>query len=320
MRNVVQHIEDLAPAPSIITIGGFDGVHRGHQHLISRARDAANAQECQLIALTFDPLPIEVFRPDAFPGRLVTNQRRRALLWQFGADSIVELQFDRDMAQLTAREFMDRLAVVGPILEIWVGDDFALGHNREGTPDQLQALTSEQGTIVHAIPRVAVNGADVSSSRIRSRISVGAARDASTLLGHRFRTAGEVVKGAQLGREMGFPTANVAPPQGLIELSDGIYATYARVGGEEAWLPAMTYIGKRPSVNTGARMIETHLFDFDADLYGKQLTTEFVEHTREDIEFPSLEQLIEQLGEDEKTVRDILASTKPNSAPDAMMG
>jgi riboflavin kinase/FMN adenylyltransferase len=134
----------------------------------------------------------------------------------------------------------------------------------------------------------------------------GAAREASVILGHRFQVEGLVVHGAQLGRQIGFPTANVAPPAGIVPLHDGIYASYASIDNETLLRPAMTYIGTRPAVNTGERMIETHLLDFDGDLYGRMLTTSFVTHLRPDSDFPSVQALIEQLGHDEGATRTIL--------------
>lgn len=306
MDTVYTLLTELEPAPSVFTIGAFDGVHRGHQHLLHQARAAADAQDARLIAITFEPLPVQVFRPDAFPGRILTNLKRRELLQSFGADIVVELPFSRELAQQTAADFADQMMAAGPVREIWVGDDFALGHNREGTPEKLQELLADHGTVVHAIPRISFARREVSSSVVRDHIMKGAAREASIILGHLFQVEGPVVQGAQLGRQIGFPTANVAPPKGIVPLHDGIYATYASIDDEPNRRPAMTYIGTRPAVNTGERMIETHLLDFDGDLYGKTLTTWFVTHLRPDSDFPGVDALIEQLARDERATRTIL--------------
>ena len=299
-------IAEVPPAPSVVTIGAFDGVHRGHQHLLMQAADAAAKHNARLIAITFEPLPVQVFRPDVFPGRILTRHRRSELLHRHGADVVVELQFSLRMAQETASEFVDELVAIGPIVELWVGEDFALGHNREGTPTRLRQLLADHGTTVHALPRISWDRREVSSSAIRHHIMQGAAREASIIMGHRFQVEGSVVHGARLGRQIGFPTANVAPPQGIVPLHDGIYASYASVGDEAVLRPAMTYIGTRPAVNTGERMIETHLLDFDGDLYGETLTTSFVTHLRPDSDFPSVKALVEQLGHDERATRLIL--------------
>jgi riboflavin kinase/FMN adenylyltransferase len=304
--SVYTSIKDVPASPSIVTIGAFDGVHRGHQELLKRSREAVSGRGARVIAITFEPLPVQVFRPDAFPGRILTNRRRRELLHSYGADVVVELQFSREMARQTAAEFVEELKAAGPILEIWVGEDFALGHNREGTPARLRELLADHGTRVHAIPRITWDRRKVSSSAVRAHIMQGAAREASVILGHRFQVEGLVVHGAQLGRQIGFPTANVAPPAGIVPLHDGIYASYASIDNETLLRPAMTYIGTRPAVNTGERMIETHLLDFNGDLYGRMLTTSFVTHLRPDSDFPSVQALIEQLGHDEGATRTIL--------------
>lgn len=306
-EQVYTRIQDVPPAPTVATIGAFDGVHRGHQYLLGETRARASALGARLLVVTFEPLPMQVFRPERFPGRIITNVRRRELLFANGADLIVELPFSPELAKVTAGAFVDQMIAIGPLMELFVGQDFALGHNREGTPQKLAELTVGHGTQVHVLARIDLGGVEVSSSAIRAMILNGRADDASRLLGHRFEVRGEVVRGAQIGRTIGFPTANVAPPEDLVPLQDGIYASLARVGEGAELLPAMTYIGTRPAVNTGARMIETHLFDFDQDLYGQQLTTLFVQHIRQDSDFPSVNALRDQLDRDEIVARGVLA-------------
>jgi riboflavin kinase / FMN adenylyltransferase len=306
IEHVYSMIEDVTPAPTVVTVGAFDGVHRGHQHILQIARSRADALGARLLVLTFEPLPIQLFRPEVFPGRILTTQRRRELLLHYGADDVVELQFDRAMSMVTASQFMELLFAGGPLLEIWIGHDFALGHNREGTPSRLRELSLHHGTAVNVVERIDFDGRPVSSTEIRRLIGEGNADEASLLMGHRFQVEGTVEHGSQVGRQIGFPTANVAPPRQLVALQDGIYASLSRIEGETLLRPAMTYIGTRPAVNTGDRMIETHLFDFDGDLYGRTLVTEFVAHLREDRNFPSVEDLVQQLAVDEKRARDVL--------------
>lgn len=312
-KHVYPAIADVPPSPAVVTVGAFDGVHRGHQHILQLARSRADTLGARLLVLTFEPLPIQLFRPDAFPGRILSTERRRELLWRYGADDIVELRFDRPMANVTAGAFMEMLISVGPLLELWIGHDFALGHNREGTPDRLRELTRDHGTAVHVVDRIDIDGRSVSSTDIRRLVLDGQVEEVAELMGHRFRVAGIVEHGSKFGREIGFPTANVSPSPELIALKDGIYASFAGIGGEAAIRPALTYIGKRPAVNTGPRKIETYLLDFEDDLYGQELATDFIAHMREDATFPDIDAMRRQLADDEAKARNIFRSVAPGS-------
>jgi len=307
-ERVFRDLAEVPAASSIVSIGAFDGVHRGHQYVLERARERAADLGARLVVVTFEPLPGQVFAPDRFPGRIVTNARRRELLFAHGAELIVELPFSTEFAKVTAEEFMARLAAIGPVRELWIGSDFALGYKRLGTATRLAEIGRPLGIAVQAVPRIELDGGgDHSSTTFRRLIGEGRADAAARILGHRFRVAGVVEKGAQIGRQIGFPTANVMPPQGLVALPDGIYATLALRPGDRSMHPAMTYIGTRPALNTGQRVIETHLFDFSGDLYGELLVTEFVRHLRPDANFPNVEGLIAQLGKDEEMARQALA-------------
>jgi riboflavin kinase/FMN adenylyltransferase len=290
----------------VVTIGAFDGVHRGHQHVLRLARERADARNALLLVLTFEPLPGQVFAPDRFEGRVTTPDRRRELLFFYGADAVVELQFSLEFARETAESFMERLATIGPIHELWVGDDFAMGYRRLGTVSRLAEIGAPLGIEVHAVRRIDRDGGAVSSTEVRRLIRSGDADAAAEILGHRFQVAGVVEHGAQIGRKIGFPTANVMPTADLVALPDGIYASVAHIAGETTRYPAMTYIGTRPALNTGQRLIETHLFDFDGDLYGRTLVTEFVQHLRPDANFGSVEELVSQLARDEEMARAVL--------------
>ena len=316
-ERVFARISDIPASPTVVTVGAFDGVHRGHQYLLRMAREGAKEHKSRLLVLTFEPLPIQVIRPKDFAGRVLTNERRRELLFRHGADAVVELLFTTEMSRLCPEEFMAQLFEVGPVAQIWVGSDFALGHKRRGNPERLAEIAASFGSVVRTIPRVDFRGREVSSTRIRRLIIEGRPEDASLLLGHRFQVRGEVIRGAQIGRTIGFPTANVVPPVDLVPLQDGIYATFARIAGDSTAFEAMTYIGTRPAVNTGDRMIETHLFDFDGDLYGQTLETEFVCRLRPDAYFPSVDALKAQLARDEKHAREQLASRRPREVDDS---
>jgi riboflavin kinase/FMN adenylyltransferase len=299
--------------PRVATIGTFDGVHRGHQALVAHARASAAQESLPLTVITFDQPPAAVLRPDLFPGAIAPLDRKVEILRAVGADEIIVLPFTPALSQVTAEAFMDVLAADARVAELYTGEGFALGHKRKGTVDVLERLSAERGMQFQAIPRVEDHHGVVSSSEVRRAIQQGDADEAALLLGRWFEVIGEVIHGAQVGRKIGYPTANVLPAEGMVQLADGIYATVSRIGAGGEPVPSMTYIGTRPALNTGRRMIETHLLDFDGDLYGKTLTVEFVRRLRPDANFASVDELVAQLQRDEAETRSVLASVETES-------
>lgn len=297
---------DHADGPCVVSIGTFDGVHRGHQHLLTRVRERATELGLSSLVVTFEPTPVQLFNPDLFKGRLVTPERKLKLIGACGIDRAIVLPFTREFAKLSPEEFMAQLVEQVQPVELWVGSDFALGHGRSGNVDRLRAIGSKMNLTVNAVDRIDFDGMAVSSSVIRNLIADGHVETADRLLGQPYEISGEVIRGSQVGRTIGYPTANVALPQSLALPADGIYVAHARIEGETQERPAMTYIGTRPALNTGSRLIETHLIDFDDDLYGKQLTTSFVKHLRPDSDFTSVESLVAQLRQDEADTRKAL--------------
>ena len=299
---------ELPAEPRVVTIGSFDGVHLGHVHLlrsaVARGRELGRAT----LAVTFEPLPPQVLRPDRFPGRICPVEEKLLRLSRSGVDRVVTLEFTRAFAQQTPEGFMAALAEATRLEELWVGEGFALGKDRTGDVPRLRAIGADLGFRVVALPRVAAGGKVVSSSAIRGFVVAGDAAAARRALGRPFRVAGEVIHGAHFGRTIGFPTANVAPPPELVPLADGIYASRAFLPGDERPYPAMTYVGTRPTVNTGARQVETHLLDFDGDLYGQTLTVDVLERLRADQTFPTVEEMVAQLRRDERDARDFHGS------------
>lgn len=293
--------------PRVVTIGTFDGVHRGHQRLIAHARGRAADHGVPLTVITFDRPPASVLRPDRFAGAIVSLDRKLELLEAAGANEILVLPFTCELSQVTATEFMDALADQAGVVDISTGEGFALGHKREGTVDVLERLAAERGMHFEAIQRLSGEHGIVSSSAVRKAIIDGAIESAAASLGRWHRVSGEVIHGAQVGRSIGYPTANILPAEGLVQLADGIYASMTHLPGSSRPAPSMTYIGTRPALNTGRRLIETHLLDFDADLYGQVLEVDMLRRIRADADFPSLEALIAQLGRDEEQTRRILA-------------
>lgn len=300
-------LDECTPAPRVATIGMFDGVHRGHQHLLKLTIERARSLGVPSVAITFEPPPALVLRPDRFLGRICQADEKLRLLATSGVDEVVTITFDLGLAALTPEEFMARVVERLRPVELWVGEAFALGKNRAGDASRLREIGQSLGYRVHSVERLTVDGNVVSSSLIRTKLLDGAVAAAGELLGRPFRVSGEVIHGAHLGRKIGYPTANVVPPPELVPLIDGIYVSNALLPGESAPRPAMTYIGTRPVVNPGDRLIEAHILDYEGDLYGQTIHVDFLKRIRADQVFDGLESLVEQLKRDEATTRSVLA-------------
>jgi riboflavin kinase/FMN adenylyltransferase len=304
VRDVVLFSEDeLAAEPRVVTIGTFDGVHRGHQMLLQRAIERARTLVVPALAVTFEPAPAMVLRPDKFPGRICTNDEKLERLVATGVDQVLVITFDLALSRQSPEQFMQRLVAATNLRELWVGEAFALGKDRVGNVERLTVIGKELGFAVHALPRLSDETGVISSSAIRAAIMNGDAERAHEQMGRPFRVTGEVIHGAHLGREIGYPTANVVPPVDLAPLADGIYVSCAILPGEIEARRAMTYVGTRPTVNSGVRLVETHLLDFDGDLYGQTIAVDVLKQLRGDQTFASLEALIKQLERDEEATR-----------------
>lgn len=297
---VVNALDDLAGTGAYVaTIGRFDGVHRGHQHLIGLAVASARRQGLRSLGVTFEPHPEQLLRPaDAAP-RLTCPEEKEALLARTGLDVVAVLPFTVQFSRQQPEEFIDALVAATQLRELWIGEDFALGYRRAGTPTRLTQLGAERGFTVHTVPRIRLpTGETLASTAIRRAVQTGDVALAARLLGRWFRSRGVVLHGAKRGRELGYPTANLAPQPGLVLPAMGIYATLARVPGEEAPLVAMTSIGVRPVFDNGELLVESHLLDWSGDLYGKVLSLDFLSWLRPELPFPSVDALIEQIGHD----------------------
>jgi riboflavin kinase/FMN adenylyltransferase len=306
---------DVPPGERVVTIGTFDGVHRGHQRLLHQAVQRGDELDLPVLGVTFEPVPAAVLRPDKFQGRISTAEEKLERLAESGLDEIVVVPFTLELSRWTPEAFMTWLKEQTGLRELWVGEEFALGKDRTGTVERLAEIGSNLGFRVIAVPRL-TNGTEVvSSSRVRAAVMDGDVATARRLLGRPFRVSGEVVHGRHLGRAIGFPTANVVPPPGLAPLADGIYVAWAWLPGDEKPRPAVAYIGSRPTVDDGERMVETHLLDFDGDLYGQTLSTDFLERLRPDERFDSLDSLIAQMAIDKERARASLANEDRTHEP-----
>jgi riboflavin kinase/FMN adenylyltransferase len=297
----------MEPVTRVVTIGTFDGVHLGHTKLIVSTRDRARELGARSTIVTFEPVPASVLRPDKFSGRICTAGRKLTLLEALATDEIVVIEFDRALAARTPEDFLSELKERTGLVELWVGEGFALGRDRVGDVARISEIGESLGFRTIAMPRVVDGGEVISSSTIRRAIESGNVAFAAESLGRPFSVSGEVIHGAHLGREIGFPTANFFPPEGLVQLGDGIFVSLVVLAGEAIARPAMTYVGTRPTINSGVRQIETHLLDFDGDLYGQTIEVSMLEKIRDDQQFPNLDAMIEQLAVDEARSRAILA-------------
>jgi riboflavin kinase / FMN adenylyltransferase len=296
-------------APAVIAPGNHDGVHLGHQALVATARAHAHAHGLEAFALTFHPHPAAVVSPDGGPTPLTTIDRRRELLKRAGADDVIVQAFTPEFARLSPERFLSVLSDRGA--RAWVvGPDFRFGQGRAGDVELLQAFAAARGFEVIVEPPVLVDGQRVSSSAVREALAAGQVGRARTMLGRVHDLSGEVVRGYQRGRTLGFPTANLRTDP-VLHPADGVYAVVARAldrePGQLLW--GIANLGQRPTF-AAERSIEVHLFDFSGDLYGARLRVGFVERIRSQTKFPDADALKRQIQLDCQAARATLASSQ----------
>jgi len=297
------HGLDAVPADwgrSAVTIGVFDGVHRGHRAVIERMVAEARPAGLRPVVVTFDPHPLEVVRPGAHPELLSTLEHRLDLLAQLGVAATLVLPFTTEFSQLSAEEFV-RLVLVDTLHagQVSVGNNFRFGHKAAGTVAQLGLLGADYGFDVIGLDLVpSVGGTEpVSSTAIRAAVTAGDMAAATAGLGRPHRVEGRVVEGDRRGRDLGFPTANLAPTEHAAIPADGVYAGWLVEAGEP--LPAAISIGTNPTFDGTERRVEAYVLDRDdLDLYGRQVAFDFAERLRETVRFDSVESLIEQMTAD----------------------
>lgn len=297
----------LTPHGSVVCIGAFDGLHRGHAALLRETIQRARSRDLSAVALSFEPLPREFFSTGKRPPRLQLPRSRFQGLADVGCDVVGLLRFNQTLASMSAERFVREVLVKRlAAREVWVGPDFRFGQGRVGDVNLLRQLGNECGFVAHSLETVScVDGERVSSSRIRDALAAGALELAASLLGRSYRIEGRVVRGQQLGRKLGYPTANQRF-QGCVPALWGIYAV--RVHGIAATpLSGVASLGTRPVVNGVEPLLETHVFDFDGDLYGRRLSVEFVAKLRDEMNFPDLDALVAQIDRDAARAREILS-------------
>jgi riboflavin kinase/FMN adenylyltransferase len=302
---VVGSATDVKPGPRkvCLAIGVFDGVHLGHQQIIRQTIADARQHEAIALIVTFDKHPNTVVAPDRVPPLIYSQPQKFRAIESLGADALLVIRFDKPFSEQTGEQFIRSLASdLGKIQSICVGADFVFGHKRSGNVALLSNLGGELGFQVHGLAAVALDGETVSSTRIREAIRAGQLDAASQMLGRGYALAGAVVRGDQLGRKLGFRTANL-DLEGMVLPPNGVYAVHVHV--EEKLFRAVLNIGVRPTVARGEPQlrVEAHLLDFDGELYAQELEVTFVEKLRDEQKFRSLDALKDQIARDVATAR-----------------
>ncbi len=303
-------IADLAsiPGPLYLAIGVFDGVHLGHQAVLRRALDDAKRGGGAAVAVTFDPHPLRILRPEHAPPLLTSTAHKIRLIREFGISHLLVVPFDRAFADTAPEDFIHALVSAGSLREICVGHEWSFGRGRAGNLALLRKLGEQFHFSEVGVPPVRIDGEIVSSTLIRRAVEAGDLDAAARLLGRKFTILGTVAEGARIGRTLGFPTANLAahheqfPP-------NGVYAVKVKHDGES--LRGVANIGVRPTVAAagGERLLEVHLFDFHADLYGQNLEVAFRKFLRPEQKFPGLDALKAQIAKDAAQARAFLDQT-----------
>jgi riboflavin kinase/FMN adenylyltransferase len=295
---VFRGIPERAHAAVALTVGNFDGVHRGHQALLAMLRDRARGFGLPATVLTFEPHPREFFAPAAAPTRLASLREKLELLAANGVDQVHVCRFNRQFAAIAPRAFIEDFLVRG-LGTRWlaVGDDFRFGAKRAGDFAMLQAASHEFGFRLEPLPSVMLDGRRVSSSAVREALAAGNLRAAESLLGRNYGISGRVVRGGMIGRKLGFPTANLQLRHNRPPL-DGIYAVDV-AGLGDRMLPGVASLGVRPTItSSGKAVLEVHLFDFDQQIYGRHLRVDFLQRIRDEAKYPDLESLKAQIARD----------------------
>jgi riboflavin kinase / FMN adenylyltransferase len=309
---LIPRLDGNAPIPpefrgGVVALGNFDGVHAGHQAVISAAVAEARQRGVPALVATFDPHPVRHFQPDAAPFRLTTLDQRQRYLAEAGADAMIVFSFGDRLASVTAEEFVTQwlgghLGVTGVV----TGEDFTFGKGRGGNIAVLKALGAAQGIAAQAVGAVSDAGGPISSSRIREALKAGDCETATRLLTRPFAVAGEVAHGDKNGRKLGFPTANVDMGT-YLRPRYGIYAVRGRLADGRV-VDGAANLGIRPTFDPPKELLEPHFFDFSGDLYGQMIEVAFISFLRPEQKFDSLDALMVQMGQDCDKARAILAS------------
>lgn len=301
---LVRSLYNVTPAKQggVMTIGNFDGVHIGHQQLLANVIAKARELRAPSLVMTFEPHPFEFFAGDNLTIPRITRMREKfCALADCGVDNVIIIPFNQKLANISASDFSTQ--IIGATLQprhLVIGDDFRFGHQRQGDFALLQETGARSGFSVEATPTVLVDGERVSSTRVRQALASGDHALVKRLLGHPYTMLGRIRRGDQRGRQFGFPTANIYLHRRLTPVR-GVYTVYVHGVGDHPW-PGVANIGTRPTIDGTRTLLEVHLLDFDQEIYGRYVKVEFCEKLREEVRYPSVELLKEQIA------RDVLAA------------
>lgn len=288
----------------VLTLGNFDGLHLGHKKILKKVVARARKLGVPSVVYTFDPHPLKVVSPEKSPPLILDLEDKKRLIGEVGTDWLVLARFTKGFASLHPRQFVEEVLVGSlSVREVWVGHDYSFGRGKAGTVDYLEKLGREYGFEVHVIPAYRLGGEVVSSSRIRGLIRSGRVSGAARLLGRPYAVKGKVVRGRDIGRSIGFPTANVHVASELVP-GTGVYAARARVGGRTHM--AVVNIGAAPTFGARDVTVEVHILGFDQDIYGRGIEVSFARRLRGERRFRDKDELVERIKRDIERARGIL--------------
>lgn len=294
----------IAKGP-ILTLGNFDGLHLGHRKIIEKLNGRARRLGLPSAVYTFEPHPLKVVAPQKSPPLIVDTETKKGLMEALGIDFMVIAEFTKEFAAKHPRVFVEEEIVPLRPKEVWVGHDFSFGKAKAGTVDYLRLLGAEFGFSVHVIPAYKKGGEVVSSSRIRKLVAEGKLPEAARLLGRDFSIKGKVVRGKDMGKALGYPTANIAPASELVP-GGGVYAAFAIVAGKRR--KAVVNIGTAPTFGGKEKCVEAHILGFRGDIYGKKIEVAFIKRLRGEKAFDSKEALVRQIAKDVERAERLLRS------------
>jgi riboflavin kinase/FMN adenylyltransferase len=299
------------PHGGVATIGNFDGVHRGQRAILDRTVARAEELGVPAVVVTFQPHPLSILSPERAPVPLTTPKQKEALLEEAGIAVVLVVRFTPEFARVPARQFVreflhDKLG----LQEIYVGEDFVFGHQREGNLELLQAMGSELGFAAHGVTELTQGGERISSTRIRRALGEGKTAEAAEMLGRPYSIAGTIARGDRMGQKLGWPTINVVSEHKLLP-SDGVYAARVYFPSYPATFDGVTNIGTRPTVYENyQRVVESHILDFKANVYGQRVELQFLKRLREERIFNSVMDLSAQIGRDVEATREYFAARR----------